>query len=719
MRFAGLSALLLLLICLSCGGNTRTSAGGGSAVDALHPEGSPQSLPALPEAAPQPQRAGPQTAPRVSAAVPLERLLAGDAAFSHSSSVSLDTGAHTATFAPPADGYAWAVYAFSDSLEPDSDFSIELSFQSGAVPAQVSLAFADYDALAWQWQSGAPVDGSISFTAPAGDLLSLSGTLYVAVVLQEPDSGVLEQLRLHSLTALPAPLGLIASDGVYSGEIRLGWQDPDLSFSAEFPGGLIYDQVSIERADGAAGPFSEIGQVGSGTTAFCDRGDGSGLPAGATYFYRLRLLKDGLAGLPSAADSGSAAQALEPASWTHTLGRPGYDSCLGSALDAAGNFYVCGTVDDSGIRAVVLKYDQTGQLLWARSYSSGIQDYGRDVEVGPDGSVFVLLQARIAEPVHQNDFCILRISPEGEMLDQWAWGTFGTESPFRLAIDSAGNPVAVGEIDVTNPLNQSAVVKFSPEGGIIWQKHYGGFLGDFGRALTIDCEGRTWVAGIAHPDEEVKDQAMVYVLSPQGNLAGSWLLGGPLNDEAAAIAVDPLGETVYVAGNTSSFGAGQQDGFVASMDAVSGALNWHAIYGGASGEYLYSLALDSAGNPYAAGATDSFGAGGTDLLLLHFDALGGLLSQECWGASKDQSGQVNCDFSGNVFIHGNARNANGAWQSIDGSLLSDSGFSAAELQADSGDIDGELLEPAGTWTELKFTTADTGAGDQDLLLMRR
>ncbi|MGC8767656.1 MAG: SBBP repeat-containing protein, partial [Brevinematia bacterium] len=164
------------------------------------------------------------------------------------------------------------------------------------------------------------------------------------------------------------------------------------------------------------------------------------------------------------------------------------------------------------------------------------------------------------------------------------------------------------------------------------------------------------------------------------SLLASTFLGGSDNDAARAIAIDSSGN-VYVAGDTdsknfpttsraydTSFNSVlYSDAFISKFDANLSSLLASTFLGGSYWDEAHTLAIDSSGNVYVAGRTESTdfpttpGAYDTsyngmyvDAFISKFDAnLSSLLaSTYLGGSSDDEANAIAIDSSGNVYVAG-------------------------------------------------------------------
>jgi len=131
---------------------------------------------------------------------------------------------------------------------------------------------------------------------------------------------------------------------------------------------------------------------------------------------------------------------------------------------------------------------------------------------------------------------------------------------------------------------------------------------------------------------------------------------GGLADDWLSYGASGLQGELYLAGGTTSFGAGNSDVLALRFDS-SGAVQWSRVWGGPRDDGQEGGCLDTAdGSLYISGATNSFSVGGllTDILLVKVNAANGsVLWQRIWDSgANDQASSVIEDPSGNIYVTG-------------------------------------------------------------------
>jgi hypothetical protein len=223
----------------------------------------------------------------------------------------------------------------------------------------------------------------------------------------------------------------------------------------------------------------------------------------------------------------------------------------------------------------------------------------------------------------------------------------------------------------------------------------GGAGPDAGYAIAVDTQGNTYVAGTTEsgdfPTTDPLQKALsgaagtpsadVFVskISPDGSkLIWSTYLGGGGRDTGFAVAVGGDG-TVYVSGVTESpdfpvargaqttYGGGASDGFVARIAANGTGIEWSSFIGGGGTDRARGLAIDSTGNAYLTGSTNSdnfpsvnaqqpgpFRAEDLDAFVTKFPAGGAPLtfSTRLGGGNDDRGLAIAVDAQGAVYVTG-------------------------------------------------------------------
>jgi hypothetical protein len=306
-----------------------------------------------------------------------------------------------------------------------------------------------------------------------------------------------------------------------------------------------------------------------------------------------------------------------------------------------------------------------------------------------------------------------------------------TDRGNAIAVDSAGEayvvgetgsvtfPTTVGAFDTASTRAKGFVTKFNASGdGLIYSTHLGGSGGSDGAlAVAVDSAGEAFVAGDTNsadfptvgPIQAKHTSNGFNAFVTKFNAAGSALeystyLGGSGEDTANGIAIDSEGNA-YVVGTTSSLDfplanalqsvnkSGSISGttFVAKFNATGSALVYSTYLGGSGGDWAAAVALDSSGDAYIAGYTDSTdfptvmplqavnnaaSVSGSNAFITQLNAAGNeiLFSTYLGGSGSpaipslglngtqhgygDAAGDIAVDAAGNVYVAGAAASTN-------------------------------------------------------------
>jgi len=292
-----------------------------------------------------------------------------------------------------------------------------------------------------------------------------------------------------------------------------------------------------------------------------------------------------------------------------------YSKALGTAaaamaVDAAGNVYAVGTAGDgfattAGAYQPALAPGTCYATFGVHTSQSPCTD-AFAMKLGADGSVAYATYLGGSGPDQAR---AVAVDSQGN-----AWITGDTESPNFPITAGAFQSTFHGEVDL-GPFQygDAFVAKLDPTGAkLLYSTYLGGSAPDVGFAIAVDSAGAAYVAGGTQSTDfpatpgafqrvygggnllpSFAGDAFVVKFNASGLVVYSTFIGGPQNEEATAIAVDPQGN-VYVNAypNTST-----QIPITLSVLSPDGSaiLNSATVAG--------RIAVDSQSSAYLAGAT--------------------------------------------------------------------------------------------------------------------
>ncbi len=250
------------------------------------------------------------------------------------------------------------------------------------------------------------------------------------------------------------------------------------------------------------------------------------------------------------------------------------------------------------------------------------------------------------------DILLATFSSKGDLIRALRLGGLRDDSGRALVIDTDGSVWIAGYSERFGlGANDAFLVQLSPSHELITAKVFGAERNDVFQALTLDNQGSIWVVGETYSFGVDERDILLTKFSPKGELIEALRFGGTYTDFGNALAVDSQ-NTIWLASTVQSFGASGSDLLLVSLTSDANVLRAFR-WGGSGNEYIYSLLVDANGKLWVAGSLGSFGAENDDAFWVKFSPEGVLEKAFRWGGSNyDLATASAIDGQGLIWVYG-------------------------------------------------------------------
>ncbi len=190
------------------------------------------------------------------------------------------------------------------------------------------------------------------------------------------------------------------------------------------------------------------------------------------------------------------------------------------------HLYVAGTKFEPGITGsemLIAKMDFNGDTIWTRTHKgSGIYSNSKSVTVDPSGNVYIAGDAWNASI----DYCVVKFDPDGNLL----WDAFydgqiynSTDIAEKVIVDNVGNVYITGYNQISSNQKDIVTVKYDQNGNFLWDQSYGNpdYSSNNAYYLENDASGNLYVGGYSAYENPYPGTGKDYILlkyDPGGNL---------------------------------------------------------------------------------------------------------------------------------------------------------------------------------------------------------
>jgi Domain of unknown function (DUF5122) beta-propeller len=212
--------------------------------------------------------------------------------------------------------------------------------------------------------------------------------------------------------------------------------------------------------------------------------------------------------------------------------------------------------------------------------------------------------------------------------------------------------------------------------------------------VAVAVDNAVYVAGVTSVSGAGQTDALLVRFTPDGDVVWAQSWGGPFRDAASGLAVGPDG-TIYIAGDTNSFSG--EDAFLVKFSPDGTVLwdrTWRAIAPSGSGfSFAFGVAASPDGSVYITGL-----AGGmprdASVFLVKFDASGALVWENLSGPDFGHGEDVVAASDGHVYVTGAASDSSGSSDAFVLKFLAGGRAREARMWGGAGQESGESIAVA-------------------------
>ena len=369
------------------------------------------------------------------------------------------------------------------------------------------------------------------------------------------------------------------------GRVCSGW----LLLGVLIGAGVLFAQPSVDWTVTVGGPGDEmfLDVVAVGDSGFLLVGTTGSTPGGDMDVLLVRMLPTG------------------DTLWTRRYGGPGDQ--VATAVQPTGNGWVVvgwSRVYPGYTDPYVLRLQPDGDTLWTHIYDANntTSEEARSVKVAGDGGFWIGGTRSGTVRVLR----VLRTDAQGQVL--WASTYSGPTDAWLsdLHLTPDGGAMLLGNLSWSPGSSGIYLVRLASTGDTLFTRTYGSSGSDTGAALLADPSGGWTIAGSRTPGNTQPSQGLLMRVDTGGQLQWSQTVGGDSLDTFTDLLPLPSGGWV-LCGRTRSWGAGEDDGFLARTD-TSGIPVWTWTIGGSGQDRCTALAYAPDGSVLLAGTTQPAGS---------------------------------------------------------------------------------------------------------------
>ena len=258
--------------------------------------------------------------------------------------------------------------------------------------------------------------------------------------------------------------------------------------------------------------------------------------------------------------------------WSKSYGGSNEDRAYGVRQTVDGGYIVAGTAKSfTGYEDIwLLKLNSAGDTTWTKLFSSSETDYGYGVIITSDGG-YLIVGSTKGWGASNRDALLLKTDASGNQLWLHLFSGLRDEYGYGVTSTSDGGYILIGDTRTQFSSDVDVYIAKTDEAGIQqWTHNYNYDVWDVGNSISEVPEGGYYAA--TSVGNNINKDFQILKIDGSGNELWHQAFGSAsVNDEAKDILTTDDGGCL-AAGITNSFGAGMTDIYLVRMGTGAGTL---------------------------------------------------------------------------------------------------------------------------------------------------
>jgi hypothetical protein len=292
-----------------------------------------------------------------------------------------------------------------------------------------------------------------------------------------------------------------------------------------------------------------------------------------------------------------------------------------------------------------IKLDSTGEVTQEKTYTGSNQNFLRKIKPFQNG--FVIIGDGYDYWPYLHDVFFLRTNEFGNQISSNYFKQNNRDIGFDILNVDDDNFLILGHSRTANPRGDISLAKINYDGSELWKKFYWEDYNIYAFQITrsTDNEGYIMIGSKygffndLHAEFQTHDADYLLIkVDDEGEEIWRKTYGENQHDFGYSICPANDGG-YYLFGASQSYGSGSFDMLLIKVNS-EGEEQWHKSYGGTSFEYGKSIAKTQSGELYLLGSSKSFGIDGSvDIYIVKTDSEGNELWSETIGGTMNDFGE--------------------------------------------------------------------------------